>query len=74
VENVNALMSGQSFRKSKSSNRKLVRKRVTFEGPGAAAEVAAFGGFKLRLGGILKLLDLIREELVVEEDILWEAG
>lgn len=67
------MISGQSSRRSRSSRRRFVRKRLTFEGPEVAVEVVVIGGFKFSAGGTLKLLDLAREEVVVEKDILWEA-
>jgi hypothetical protein len=53
----------------------LVRNRVTLAGLGTVeVEVEVVGGFRFSEGGILKLLGLPTEELVVEEDILWQAG
>ena len=63
-------MSGQSCLKSRSSRRRLVRKRVRFEGP-AGAEGFTAGGFNTL---DRRLRDLAREELLVDEDILAYAG
>jgi hypothetical protein len=63
-------MSGQSCLKSRSSRRRLVRKKVRFEGPTGAERFTA-GGFNTL---DRRLRDLAREELLVDEDILAYAG
>lgn len=69
MENVTAVISGQSSLRSSSRRRRLVRNRVTFEGPGAGAAGWGFSDDGLRLVE-RKLRDLAREELLVDEDIL----
>ena len=59
---------------SNSSRRRFVRKRLTFEGPGAGAV-----GWGFSDDGCLRLLDLrlralARDELLVEDDILEAVG
>lgn len=68
------MISGQSSRRSSSRRRRLVRKSVTFEGPGAGVVCWGFrddGGLRLFER---KLRDLAREELLIDEDILEGAG
>lgn len=64
-------MCGQSSRKTRSSNRRFVRKILTLEGPdGVYAGGAEGTGFKLLLGATRRLLERPREGLIVADDIL----
>lgn len=72
MENVSAEISGQSGRRSRSSSRRFVRKRVVFEGPvRGCGVVVAVAGFTRFGGGIRKFRDLARDMLLVEDDILY---
>jgi hypothetical protein len=65
-------MSGQSFRKSRSSRRKFVRNNEILEIPCEdwAFVVDAGIGFRLSAGGTRRLRVLATEELLVEADML----
>ena len=65
------MISGQSFRRSRFSSRRLVRKRETYEGPEVdCIVVVGAGGFKVPGAGTRRLRVRAREVLLVEADIV----
>ena len=74
MDKIESVISGQSFRKSRSRSRRFVRKSAILEGPGVHCGVDVEGGFRLFGGGTRRLRERARDELLVDEDILEKRG